>query len=730
MLFGLDDVTIKDGRIIIRGIAYVFKDYGYCPCTRCSGELVPIQTMRNHVSSHNKTKWGKNKTYYQEIKCSDPVRRLQREEADEVQEAPRFPVTGDAEVAYDFYDPPQEENSPLNDNINDNQVDESFQDEVRNVSDEEDVLEDWGASSDSSSDEDLNVDEQGQQAHDQDEIPELLFCENDQRIMESWMRRCLNGSLREILPNFLDWILESNIPKVHLNSLLDLLSPIGFPTANEIRGVIRRLGLRSMIRVTCPEEHEVKDESYRGKICGSQCDGNAGPCKLKMTKCIRQDSISNILRRKLLHPEFASMLRHPFKRSEWSSPNLDKLSSIWDGDFIQRMRRDESLSHFFRTNDQSYCPIVFGIFADAMSPFGGSNNSIFHVLLVCYNLPPEIRYKKENIQVLMLVDGPKEPIKFQKYFSSIIDEACALWDEPICLYDSSQRRRVQFRVAIINLICDGRAVRACASHSEAGSLYPCTKCNIKGTYNVPSVKYWYSSLPSLPADHAFRDDRRFGEVKVQVSWETKTHARVHTKARMLEDGRLNLSEHKDILEGIEGECEFFRLPYFRFTESLCDCLMHTFHNVITRFESMALGDYDSVEGRYQFQRDGILPELWIDADSGSMPPAPWVLESGARRKSSVRVLELTLDKSIEWLGSFKRPTSMCGDPGRIFQSSKRHKGRKGKKKAQPYKEFATSGLLSAAFLIGGMAESTVRVYDAIFYNMRRLLAPVLHRQVW
>ena len=707
-------VKLKDDMWMIDTCVYEVSLWAPCPCPQCNGETIRAGTMYLHVRRHNvRCKKKKSDSSYRPIEPGKVGRKFK---------FVGFAGTTEVDAVGSQCDDQGDSMGSGSGSCDEYESDRSY-DSVDSEEEDEEAVEGTDRRQDSV--------EAVPPSHDDSETGEDVFSEKDRDIMDTWMNSSVQGRLGDVLPGLLQWVLDTSIPKTHLNALLDLLHPLGFPTSNAFRGVIRRMNLTFSVRVTCPSEHTLKDESFKGMVCGFE--DQAGKCMEKMTKCIRQDSIKNILKRKLKNKEFSRAIKWPFGRRQWSMGKQGRLESIWDGDFIHNMRQDHRFKEFLQPKEAEYYPILLGIFADGFSPHSGVNKSVFAVKLICYNLPVHIRTKKENIQVLMLVDGPNEPKNFQRYLGTIIDEIEKIEKDGVWLFDSDSGREVLFKVALINCVCDGRSQRACACHSEAGSMFPCLRCSIKGERS--GNKYVYSNIPCLPRNHPYRQDEKFGNSLDKPDkrvWEIKQSTHIHEMSKLLESESLDLENdnHKIILGGVEGRTQFFRLEYFDFQSCICICLMHTFLNVVSRIEQLAVGKTDTLEARMQMEIDGIKKDLWPVEKGGKsyLPPAGWVLEQSKKRKRSSQV-EVSLETALRWLKNIRRPSSMDGDPSRLFQQSSSFKGTKAKRKAQPYKDFATSGILAAAFLIGGMEESYVQLFDSLFQNMRKLLCPVVDRQV-
>lgn len=78
--------------------------------------------------------------------------------------------------------------------------------------------------------------------------------------------------------------------------------------------------------------------------------------------------------------------------------------------------------------------LMFGMFVDAINPYGnktsGKHASITFVVMVCLTLPLDIRYQPENIFLVGIAPGPREPSleRMNWVLRPIVTELQALWD--------------------------------------------------------------------------------------------------------------------------------------------------------------------------------------------------------------------------------------------------------------------------------------------------------------
>lgn len=152
-----------------------------------------------------------------------------------------------------------------------------------------------------------------------------------------------------------------------------------------------------------------KKESKSDRIIRSPC--NAALYKLAHSKKARParlfhyQTLRTWLAKMIFLPGFEDSLDAPNSRPSPSHPL--NMTDIWDGKVWKTFQDD--LGRPYTTTSGN---LVFGLYCDWFNPHGrGSQrrHSVGCILLVCFNLPPEIRYKQENIFLFGIIPGPREP---------------------------------------------------------------------------------------------------------------------------------------------------------------------------------------------------------------------------------------------------------------------------------------------------------------------------------
>lgn len=402
-----------------------------------------------------------------------------------------------------------------------------------------------------------------------------------EKSLGEWRQQCskllfegAQGTVGDDVRDLLELCLKRAMPIGAVWELFDYRSKYNpnYPMGKELRSVIRRMGMKFLLEVTCQKHHPPQPDSKRGSKCGYVETPDDDPCDLVLKIGIRYDSIKNYLGRKLLDPEFCSMI-HESNDKYWkdSDDRTNSMTSIFHGKLYESIGK--RFPDFLYSDD--HVPIHLGIFADGFQPFDGVNHTLFAVILICFNLPPEVRMREENLHILTLIDGPKEPnAKFQQYLKPIVDELLEFWEEGWHLHHAIAGTKILFKGACVCCLQDGRASKACSMQAEAGHYHGCRICSLHG--QQANGVHYFSHTALLPQGHPYRfQEGGYVQDKVII----KDDLFIRRRMQLLEEHPEMSSEA--VFMGVQGKSEFSRLPYYDLSVGHVLCFMHCLANTGT-----------------------------------------------------------------------------------------------------------------------------------------------------
>ena len=118
----------------------------------------------------------------------------------------------------------------------------------------------------------------------------------------------------------------------------------------------------------------------------------------------------------LLQPEFCLNCQQWCKRSSSS----DHLEDVYCG----RMWQEFQCASFFN----SYLSLGFILNIDWFQPYTHTRSSVGVVYLSVLNLPRFLRYKRENVILIGIIPGPREPEDLNPFLKPLVDELLELWE--------------------------------------------------------------------------------------------------------------------------------------------------------------------------------------------------------------------------------------------------------------------------------------------------------------
>lgn len=219
----------------------------------------------------------------------------------------------------------------------------------------------------------------------------------------------------------------------------------------------------------------------------------------------------------------------------------DEMRDIFDGEVLRGFKGPDGKHFRLGGNEGRY---VFSLSVDFFNPLtnkqGGKKASVGVISLICLNIPPGLRYKPENMFLVGLIPGPKEPPldSINHYLTPLVNAFLEFWEPGVWFsrtHGFPDGRLV--RCALIAVICDLPAARKVGGFAAFSHEHFCSIC------------------------HCTRKNNGYGDVDY-TSWRRRTADECRAYAEQYQAAE-NEKERKSIFDsaGLRWS-ELLRLPYF------------------------------------------------------------------------------------------------------------------------------------------------------------------------
>jgi hypothetical protein len=274
------------------------------------------------------------------------------------------------------------------------------------------------------------------------------------------------------------------------------------------------------------------------------------------------------------------------------SQHPNQLNSVFEGDLLRTFRGPPPKDRELFVKREGKVRLLLALHVDFFNPNGtrkrGNHESIGLISLAILNLPEDIRYKPENLILVGVIPGPREPNfdELQEYLRPVVDMCLVGWQPGIRTRTATHPlgRIVEFAVVIsINDLPAARKVAGAAGHNSSF----CTACTSFNRTLDSSFETWEPRDPD----------------------EFKRLAEAYRDASSLEERQG---------QSIRWS-ELWRLPYWDPTQMVVVDSMHCILEGLVRYHCHRVLRIDAKEARKEPPLEPAFAHEWTQYDAAKVP---------------------------------------------------------------------------------------------------------------
>ena len=266
----------------------------------------------------------------------------------------------------------------------------------------------------------------------------------------------------------------------------------------DIRRIVDTLELHPHTQsfICCPECYNLYPNS---QVCPDLCTHkpapDAGICNtpLYTSKVIRGATRRSPTRTFLYH-DMKAWLANMLSRQDLeahadrdvfttSYDTATELRDIWDGKVFKEFKGPDG-KPFIQPGGREG-RYVFSLCMDGFNPFimkeAGKKVSVGAIYMVLLNLPVDIRYRVENMFLVGIIPGPREPSleQINHVLRPLVDDLLRFWEPGVFIKRTAQYVEGRLcRAALIPVVCDLPAARQVSGYASHASIHFCSFCKL------------------------------------------------------------------------------------------------------------------------------------------------------------------------------------------------------------------------------------------------------------
>lgn len=295
--------------------------------------------------------------------------------------------------------------------------------------------------------------------------------------------------------------------------------------------------------------------------------------------------------------------------------------------------------------------MALGLSTDGFAPFKRRTKTAWPLIVINYNLPPEIRPLMENILGLGVIPGPKKPADFDSFLWPFTQELLHL-AVGVHAYDSLSDDFFALRAYLLLVFGDIPAISMVMRMKGHNGSCPCRMCTIRAV-RIPDSR---NPIHYVPLDRARHPDVRNNpdpdiiRIYNATALPLRTHDQFLAQATEVQSSSTAAeSERLSKQYGIKGVPMLSALPSLSFPTSFPYDFMHLiWENVVKNLMQLWTGEYKSLDtGTEDYELEKSVWEAIGEASAASGDTIPYIFGPRPPNVASDRV-SWTADTRSFW----------------------------------------------------------------------------------
>jgi hypothetical protein len=187
------------------------------------------------------------------------------------------------------------------------------------------------------------------------------------------------------------------------------------------------------------------------------------------------------LARFVCRPGLETLLERPVQTLKKEPPPV--LHDIWDGTMVRNFKDADGQPFFLYHGPE--LRLLFAFFYDNFNPYhnrqAGKKYSVGVMFLVCLNLCSDERFKRQNMFLIGILPGPKQPslTQINHFLKPLVDQLGTFYSSGYFLSATRLQPRGRIvRGALIPVVADLHAARQAVGFGSHASKHFCTFCGL------------------------------------------------------------------------------------------------------------------------------------------------------------------------------------------------------------------------------------------------------------